>query len=144
MEQLSPCRDELVTLCVKGLRETKHPYSTIAYLAAVSLLEMPADGLSDETLREVMQGLRQALTACPAAGPQTRNFDRTLEVLKVLARAEGQRLAPHVHLVVPPLTKRMLSKGNKPGIQEVVRELVSSGGQPVAQILRKRGVVFGP
>lgn len=159
LEELRTSRDELLSLCVKGLRETKHPYCTIAHLAAVDLLSLPeCDGLFDETIRDVMLGLRAALTAPPSTGaPSTPSAQkppppgaprgggtlaRALEVLQLLARAEGPRLAQHIHHVAPPLGKHLLAKPHRGAVQDVVRELATHGGEEVAQVMRKRGIVI--
>lgn len=151
LAELHTCRDGLLILCVKGLRETKHPYCTIAHLAAVDLLSLSeCQGLHDETLRDVMLGLRAALTAPPAPAPAApgaprsdRTLEHALEVLRLLARAEGERLAPHVHHIAPPLSKHLLSKLYRGAVQEAVQELAMHGGEAVAQVMRKRGIVIG-
>lgn len=162
LDELINRRDELMVLCADGLRETRHPYATVARLAFADLASLPgAEHLDDEALRKVLVSLRLALlvtdgsppiAASPAArkgGSNARGstplassgvFEAGLAAVRSLAKAEGSRLETNVHLVLPPIAKRMFSKAHKDAIQETLLDLEEQGGPGVTKIMRARGV----
>lgn len=157
IEEVRDRREALLTLCVDGLRETRHPHATVARLAFTDLAIMDeCQPLSDGSLRQIMSGLRLALLAessstqrgaSPKVGtPLHRDggvFESALEALRQVAQAEGSRLAPHLHLVLPPLGKRMFSKAYRERIHDILRDLAKYGGPAAAEIMRARGVSVG-
>merc|ERR1712066_9492 len=100
-----------------------------------------APSLSDESLRQIMAGLRLALLTeskvtqressprigAPQGTQETGVFERALQALQQLAKAETSRIAPHLHLVLPPLGKRMFLKAYRDRVQDVLKELSTYG-----------------
>eukprot|EP00927_Polykrikos_kofoidii_P017936 TRINITY_DN18235_c0_g1_i1.p1 TRINITY_DN18235_c0_g1~~TRINITY_DN18235_c0_g1_i1.p1 ORF type:complete len:541 (-),score=74.84 TRINITY_DN18235_c0_g1_i1:160-1569(-) len=171
LEELTRRREELLLICAEGLRETRHPYATVARLAFTDLIGLAAveQPLSEDANRRILTSLRLALlhddapapagmppSPVPKAGAKaTRGgagggaggsdsvFEGALTALRQLARAEGPRLAPNIHLVLPPIAKRMHTKANKDAIRETLEELESFGGPSVVKSMRSRGVFSG-
>merc|ERR1712110_75118 len=128
--------------CAEGLRETRHPYATIARLAFSDLAELGTDdSLSEEALRRLMAALRLALLAePPAAGLSKCNtqgdggarrsgsiVEAALKALVQVARIEGVRLVPHLHVVLPPIGKHLNSKAHSQSIRVAVQDLEAYG-----------------
>lgn len=137
-------------LCAEGLRETRHPHATIARLAFSELAALDGAGpLEDEHLRLVMVRLRDAMKVQSTGGGGATSaaavdiFERALAALVVLAAAETSRLAPQLHLVLPPIGKKMFSKSHKDAVQNALRDLEKHGGSEVQKVMRQRNVVAG-
>lgn len=148
---LADRRGSLLALCAEGLCETRHPYLTVARLAFADLAALtesspPLDG---ETLRRVMGSLRKALLV---PGPTETNnrasrnlmpFTAAITALRQLVKAEGSRLAPHLHVVLPPIGKRMFSRHDRDAVQDVLHDFAEHGGPEAEKIMLARGVVAG-
>lgn len=145
--ELCARRDHLLSLCADGLRETKHPFATIARLAFSDLLRLEGAGpISDDSLRSIMTSLRAALMAANVPGDVadgSSTFGVGLVAVKQIAIAEGARLVPHVHVVLPPIGKRMFSKAHSEAIRETLRDLKLHGGPGVARVMNRSSVVAG-
>merc|ERR1712232_1191607 len=98
-------RGALLELCANGLRETRHPYATVARLAFTDLVTMQgAEPLEEEQLKRVVEGLRLALAVETATGAGPRSpaastssvFEPSLTALRQVAAAEGPRLVPYL------------------------------------------------
>lgn len=155
LDQLRQRREELLALCAEGLRETQHPYAFIARLAFADLAAMPeCDQLHDETLRRVVVSMRTALMSeptpqkqkplhhqgCGGGGP----FRSTLLALRVLAATEGPRLAPHLHMVLPPIGKLFHSRAYREPVQEALLDIEQLCGPEAAKAMRSKGLHSGP
>lgn len=153
MEEVCNRRDALIVLCAGGLCETRHPYATVARLAfgdLAALEDVPPVG--DEALRRLMAHLRAALLVEPTVAGATRSpggatassvFSSALLALRQIAAVERERLVQHLHLVLPPIAKRMFSKGHRELIQEALRDLERYGGPEAAKTIRNRGLTAG-
>lgn len=152
-EEVCNRRDTLIVLCAGGLCETRHPYATVARLAFGDLaLWEGCPALGDEALRRVMAHLRMALLTEPNSAGASRSpggsasssvFSSALLALRQLVSVEGERLVSHLHLVLPPIGKRMFSKAYREPIQETLRDLETFGGPEAAKAMRMRGVAPG-
>lgn len=149
---LATRRGSLLALCAEGLCETRHPYLTIARLAFGELAALADDSppLDDETLRRVMGNLRKALLAPPGskeprvrAGPQFMPFVAAMTALRQLVKVEGSRLTPHLHVVLPPIGRRMFCKHDRAAVQDVLQDLAEYGGPDAEKLMLARGVVAG-
>lgn len=144
-------RGMLLALCAEGLRETRHPYATVARLAFADLAQLDADPLTDDELRRVMAAVRAALTAehsaagTPKMGASRSSgvFEAALMALRQIVQVEGVRLVPHLHLVIPPIGKHLFGKAHSEAIQATLRDLESFGGPDAAKAMRARGVSVG-
>lgn len=157
VDQLRQRREELLSLCAEGLRETQHPYALIARLAFADLAAMTAcDQLHEETLRRVVASMRTALMSEPTA-PQKQQKPvpqqgsggggparSALVALRVLAAAEGPRLAPHLHMVLPPIGKFFHSRAYRELAQEAILDMEQLCGPEAMQAMRSRGLHPGP
>mmetsp|Transcript_6457 Transcript_6457/g.14030 ORF Transcript_6457/g.14030 Transcript_6457/m.14030 type:complete len:99 (-) Transcript_6457:27-323(-) len=96
-----------------------------------------------------MARLRLALLVDPAGSAKVGAsqgdscFDGALLALRQLAVAEGPNLAPFLHLVLPPIGRRMFSRTHREAVQETLRELQELGGPEAAKVMRARGVTVG-
>lgn len=150
---MSVRRAALLALCADGLRETRHPHATVARVAFADLAGLEnREPLEDEELRRVMTGLRMALMTetAGAAGPRSPAataaasiFDRSLVALSQFAASEEERIVPHLHLVLPPIGKKMFLKAHRDAVQECLRSLERHGGPEAVKIMRRRGVLAG-
>lgn len=151
-EELRQHRGELLTLCAEGLRETRHPHITVARLAFADLVELAGEPeLDAESLRQTMQAVRLALMTpeedkglnspapCRGGAGWTSTFQGALAALKQLAAAEGARLNPHLHLVLPPIARRIFSKASRDVIHETLQVLERHGGPEALKIIKTRG-----
>lgn len=152
-DQVGARRDGLLGLCADGLRESRHPHATVARLAFADLAALEGSGpISEEALRHVMAGLRLALLA---GGPQAQRpapklgatrdggvFESALLALRQISAAEGPRLVPHLHLVLPPIGHQLFSRCHRELIQEVLREVAARGGPEAEKVMRTRGIVL--
>jgi hypothetical protein len=155
IEEVVQRRAALLPLCAEGLRETRHPHATVARLAFRDLASLDnAEPLDEEAMRRVMTGLRLALlaegTGAPPAsrspqqgGGSATIFESALAAVRQIAVAEGTRLVPHLHLILPPIGKKMFSKLHRESIQDTLRTLEHYGGQEAANVMRHRGVQPG-
>lgn len=143
----------MLGLCAEGLRESRHPHATVARLAFADLAALEGcNPISEEALRRVMAGLRLALVAetsqASRASPKigaTRDggiFESALSALRQMASAEGPRLVPHLHLVLPPIGQRLFSRSHREVIQDVLREVAARGGPEAMKVMRTRGIVL--
>lgn len=148
-EEICLRRAKLLEICAEGLRETQHPYATIARLAFTDLIALVGcDVLAEETLRRIMASLRDALTSSSEVTSSSKGtaprikgvFENGLLALQQLAAVEGPRLLPYLHLVLPPLGKRIFSRGHREKIQETVQVLEKFGGADATKALRARGL----
>lgn len=151
-EELFHRRDALIALCAEGLREMRHPYSTVARLAFADLACLEGcQPLAEEALHRVVSGVRLALLAEVPTGAAkvgsssaaTSIFETALRAVGQVARAEGPRLVPHLHLILPPIGKRMFGKTHKELIQETLREIECNCGPEATKAMRARGVTAG-
>lgn len=153
VDEMAMRRGALLALCADGLRETRHPHATVARLAFADLVALQSeDRLEDEDLRRVMAGLRLALmvevpgnggSRCPAGTTAASVFERALIALGQVAAAEGPRIVPHLHLVLPPIGKKMFLKAHREAVQESLRTLEHHGGPEAVKVMRRRGVLAG-
>lgn len=153
VDEMAMRRGALLALCADGLRETRHPHATVARLAFADLVALQSeDRLEDEDLRRVMAGLRLALmvevpssggSRCPAGTTAAGVFERALIALGQVAAAEGPRIVPHLHLVLPPIGKKMFLKAHREAVQESLRTLEHHGGPEAMKVMRRRGVLAG-
>lgn len=145
-------RGMLLVLCAEGLRETRHPYATVARLAFAELAQMDADPLADDEVRRVMAAIRAALMAEPSAASTPKMgasrgsssvFEAGLTALRQIVQVEGARLVPQLHVVIPPIGKHLFGKSHSEAIQATLRDLESYGGPEAAKVMRARGVSVG-
>lgn len=153
-DEMATRRSSLLALCVEGLRETRHPHATVARLAFADLATLNTEGgLEEEDLRKVMAGLRLVLTVesslngrvvSPAAATSASTvFERGLGALRLVVVAEGARIVPHLHLVLPPIGKKLFLKAHREVVQETLRALEQHGGPEALKVMRRRGVFAG-
>jgi len=153
VDEMAMRRGALLALCADGLRETRHPHATVARLAFADLVALQSeDRLEDEDLRRVMAGLRLALmvevpgnggSRCAAGTTAASVFERALIALGQVVAAEGPRIVPHLHLVLPPIGKKMFLKAHREAVQESLRTLEHHGGPEAVKVMRRRGVLAG-
>jgi len=161
LEQVAARRDELLVLCSEGLRETRHPYNVVSRLAFSDLARLGEGGaveaMADEHLRQVMANLRLALVTGDQAkaergqrGASTQGgpshcgpFEAALGALTQLAAAEGERVCPHLHLVLPPIGKQLFSRAYRESIQACLRSVEHYGGPMASKAMQARGVTPG-
>jgi len=155
VEEVLERRAALLPLCADGLRETRHPHATVARLAFRDLASLDnAEPLEDEAMRRVMAGLRLALLTegggAPAAsrspqqgGSSATIFESALAAVRQIAVAERARIVPHLHLILPPIGKKMFSKLHRESVQDTLRTIEHYGGQEAASVMRHRGVQPG-
>jgi len=157
-DEMRARRSTLLALCADGLRETRHPCATIVRLAFADLVALETEGgLEEEDLRKVMAGLRLALnvetsSSCGGGGgvrstaAATANvavFSNALDALRQVVAVEGPRIVPHLHLVLPPIGKKMFPKIHREVVQETLRTLERHGGPEAVKVMRRRGVFAG-
>lgn len=154
IEEVLQRRAALLPLCADGLRETRHPHATVARLAFRDLATLDnAEPLDDEVMRRVMAGLRLALLAegpgaavasrSPQGGGSATIFESALAAVRQIAVAEGERIVPHLHLILPPIGKKMFSKLHRESVQDTLRTIEHYGGREAASVMRHRGVQPG-
>ncbi|CAK0854856.1 unnamed protein product [Prorocentrum cordatum] len=156
-EEVRSRREELLVLSADGLREIRHPYSTVARLAFADLAGLAGcPPLSEQALRSIVGSMRLALQVeqpssarsapSPKRGlgaPRDRGvFEGALAALLLLARSEGPGLVPFLHVVIPPIGKRLLLRGHREPTLDVLRELASVCGPGAEAVMRSRGVVL--
>lgn len=129
-------------LFAEGLREKQHPYATLARLAFGSLAQLSgAAKLPSNSMRQVMTGLRQALTSC-------RSEDvcgAAMAALQELAQAEGEGIATHIALVLPALGRHLFSGSarQRNAAKELIRSLGNLGGPDAENAIRARSTAAG-
>jgi len=141
-EELQLRRNDLMPLFAEGLREKRHPYATLARLAFGSLAQHPgAAKLPGTSMRQVMTGLRQALTSCGGEDVSSA----AMAALQELAQAEGEGIATHIVLVLPALGRHLDSGSarQKNAAKELIRSLGNLGGPDAKKAIRARSTAAG-
>merc|ERR1712014_328528 len=117
--------------------------------AELAALSENASPLDNETLRRVVNSLRKALLLPGLSERINREnshsmpFDAAITALRQLAKAEGVRLVPHLHVVLPPIGKRMFCKHDRAIVQDALQDLAKYGGPDAEKIMLARGVAAG-
>jgi len=150
-EDLDSRRGSLLALCAEGLCEARHPHLTVARLAFAELaaLHENSSPLDADTLRRVMGNLRKALFLPGSSERNNRTgnhvmpFDAAIMALRQLVKAEGSRLVPHLHVVLPPIGKRMFCRHDRAAVQDALQDLAEYGGPEAEKVMLARGVVDG-
>jgi len=141
-QELVDRRAALMPLCAQGLRETRHPYATLARLAFESLAALPGvTALPSASLRETMVALRSALQ--PGESEEVASV--AMLALHQVAEAEEERLVPHLTLVLPALGRRLFSKNAKErgAVKELLRHFADRCGEEAKKAMRARGCAAG-
>eukprot|EP00933_Yihiella_yeosuensis_P053555 TRINITY_DN51808_c0_g1_i1.p1 TRINITY_DN51808_c0_g1~~TRINITY_DN51808_c0_g1_i1.p1 ORF type:complete len:390 (+),score=73.47 TRINITY_DN51808_c0_g1_i1:84-1253(+) len=160
IEEVCSQRKVLMPIFANGLRESQHPYASLARLAFKCLAELPGvEPLPSSSQREVMAALRLALSqpsrekrtpSVPSASRSSGHtpddvFFAALAALKQVAEAEGSHLVPHLGLVLPALGKRLFSRNacERDAVKDVLQQLANKGGPEAVKAIWARGVGAG-